>query len=248
VNLYVELQDEENASLSGCRKTLNTYISSLGQYPEVATKIYKAESHEELIEAYLDWYYSHFLYHHRQQLVDMYRFLEQNVDSSDEVIQNALKDYFSINIIRIEGEANAVKGSTIKELFEIAKSEVEMNTISAASIQRSLEDDYNPKLDLFIILKEMRDNSTSSRVEERLREVWKHLHGFEQDSLIEYLSSLYDLLTPEYRMRVYNFIESVVGTSIAVEAVFNYNNPDLVYYAVMGRETRASFGKGTRYV
>jgi len=235
IRFYVDIEDD--VSLKACKKKLVDYISKLGEYPDVAGKVSKAESHQDLIIAYLDWYYEHFLYHHREQLLDMYRFLEQNTEASDEAIQSQLKDYFSINIVRLEGDAAAIKQASIKEIFAITSSQAEVNTISSENIQQALSSEYDPKLDLFLVLREMRDSKPPMMVEERLDRIWNGFAPFEQRELKEQLSRLYGTVNMDYKIHIFNFLELEFGARETIDAIYNYNPEDPIYYAEMARAT-----------
>ena len=48
----------------------------MGNYKETVRQVNEAENVPEIIKTYMDWHYNQFLYHHREQLMEMVDFLE----------------------------------------------------------------------------------------------------------------------------------------------------------------------------
>ncbi len=131
----VEISEEfEIKNISFSRKKSIEYILLFGNSKEAIFKIESSLTIEEIIYHILEWYYNQFMMYHREQIVNMYEFLEvshQNSYSND-VVVDALFEYFSLtasnideDIISYLDKARVKTQEKIGEIKENRKTEFE---------------------------------------------------------------------------------------------------------------------------
>ena len=102
-----DVEVTEDLTLSIIKKKCIEYILLFGNSKETIYNIEHFESIEEIIYELQTWYYNQFLLYHREQLVNMYEFVENcsNNNYSDERISSILFEYFNLTSTDIEEDA-----------------------------------------------------------------------------------------------------------------------------------------------
>lgn len=109
-------EGESRRSLEEMNYITATYLHAMGAQEETIGAVRESRSEEETIRHYVDWYYRQFLYHHREQILEMQGFLETHANRSDSEILQALGNYFSLSLLDVQRDVTRATSLTIKDI------------------------------------------------------------------------------------------------------------------------------------
>lgn len=243
-------KSKENQSLDKIKEKARNYLYLLGGDKKYISILGDARSVDEIIVSYVEWYFDHFIYHHKEQFLDMLSFFESygmkdgGLDKSRE-INNRLASYFSLSMLDISIEEEKYISLSYKEISETIISGIEYKTVS--NIQRINQDNYNVKLDYFLFIytlindKEY-DSSRMNRILECLDP--KNYYDF-----IESLSTLYGIIILGNRLLLFkdlsDYVEKHNEDFRTFFDIFYRRNPkDIIYFGVMANRINSKYGEG----
>ena len=184
---------------------------------------------EETIRYFVDWYYHQFLYHHREQLVEMQDFLETHEQRDDGVALQALGDYFSLSLLDVQHDVARATSLTIKDITLAFRSGLAAGMVE--SIARENERSYSAKLDYLLFghaLFALHRPDVS-----RLERVISALSEVEFDELLEHISVVYRECEERDRLRILNALCQRVNLKRVVDALYSRVDVDLVYCGIL---------------
>ena len=119
-----------------------------------------------VIDVYVDWYYTKYLYHHREMFLDFFRFVEGNKKCDSNRITEELGEYFILPFDEIERDAMDYSKRSLKEIANKVARGIGRNT--RANVERINNDIYIYKLDCVLFLDDLRcarfDKSRFTRI------------------------------------------------------------------------------------
>lgn len=227
VEFYIEI--EEDVKLTDCQKKLNQYFDQIGEYHKNSYAIKRAASHKELIYLYQEWYYHEFLYHHREQLLNVINFFEYYADKSNEAIHKDLANYFSISVIGIEESIDLVMNSSVEQMLEKIKVGIDEKLV--ADLHKAIEYQYNSRIDTMLLLYELfiQKNYNHSR----FVRVMTSLDPVDYSDFCNSLYLLYSQCTLAGKFQIINELLTTKTTVEAFELIYTRCKKDLIYYGVM---------------
>lgn len=232
VEFYVERDYEK--PMPEYRRFLQEYISNMGNFPETVDSILMAKDINELIYVYIEWYFDHFVYHHRRQFLDLVYFFEQSKNLDGREILDSLGEYFSTNILFIEDQGELIRNSSIKELFLLVEEPAAMNTRNA--LEQSLARAYVAKWDMFVLVYDLLKTQTLPSAETRLAALDAALNTKDRMELREELCKAYFKCSEYNRYEILYYLVDAFGSEQALEYLYHYNPHDELYYSVIFHE------------
>lgn len=241
--------NEENQTLSRVKERTRDYLYQVGGNKESISLIGGASSMQEILEIYIDWYYNHFIYHHKEQFLDMLSFFEsyksdnRGVDYSKE-INSRLASYFSLSMLEISRDEAKYAKLSFKEIAESIISGIDYSTVS--NIQHINQDSHSIKLDYFLFVYSLiyDDEFDFSRMV-------RILNGMEKEMFVDFLESvslIYEKTETNNRIHLFRAIENYVykkgfnyGTFF--DMVFRENKRDIVYFGVLAKKINTIMGE-----
>lgn len=204
----------------------------------------RAKSIEEIIDIYNDWYYNHFIYHHREQFLDMLSFFESysSRDNLDSEINNRLTSYFSLSMLDIgRDEALYIDLSFINIVNSIV-SGVDYSIVN--NIEKINQDNYNIKLDYFLFIYNLINGHEyeSSRMD-------RILSKLDREMFLDYIESIayiYQQIPANNKFELFNSICNYSGKEnidfkLFFDMIYRSNEKDLIYYGVLAKEINLKF-------
>lgn len=239
---------KDNQTLDRIKETTRNYLYLLGGNKKSISLVGDASSVDEILDIYVDWYYNHFIYHHKEQFLDMLSFFEsyksdeKSANFSKE-INNRLASYFSLSMLKISQDEAKYINLSYKNISETIIAGVDYNTVS--NIQRINQDSNNVKLDYFLFVYSLvcDDEYDVSRLERILSSIDSDVYY----DFIESLSMIYEKISIGYRLSLFKDMCDYINESnndfvTFFDMIYRQNNKDLIYYGVMAKKINSLFG------
>lgn len=212
---YADIEHIKMASL----KYLSLYANAKNEIDEIK----KITSIEELVQLILiirKWYHRTFVNARREQLANMYSFVQKYKDQkASESIQNELEQFFDISSLidlTEEGYLLTLEDETIEGVIEkvssLSEDKINVRTIE---LERLLESTSNNNIELYTALINLRNNSFNSRNgKERLIHVLNALSSGEKKMLYQSIAialypNLSDVFKKQLIMTLFNYDQAL---------------------------------------
>jgi hypothetical protein len=103
-----------------------------------------------VIKIYVDWYYSKFLYHHKEMFLDFLAFAESNKENNSDKVTEEIREYFTLPFIEIKNDEMYYSKLSLKEIADKVSSGIGRNTL--ANVEQINSNRYMYNLDCFLFL------------------------------------------------------------------------------------------------
>lgn len=235
--------NKENLGLERIKENTKKHLYLLGNDKKSILSVGRAKTIKEIIDIYNDWHYNHFIYHHKEQFLDMLSFFEtyklddRKLDYNLE-INKRLVSYFSLSMLDISQDQAKYVNLSFKHITDIISSGVEYSTVS--NIQRINQDDNNIKLDYFLFIYSIIADNEYDK--ERIKRILSNMSDEIYFDFIEAISILYEKLTIKDRFQLFKdmnvYIASDTNKSFNTffDMIFRTNKKDIIYYGVLSKE------------
>lgn len=230
-------------TLRRMRLKLKDYFDFLGNNRESIAKVNRATTPEDLIKAYVDWYYIKYLYHHNEQFLDLFDFITANMGSANEKITDEIKDYFVLPFIKLKSDEAYYGEMSTKEI--VNKAVLGINKETLANIERINSNRYSYRLDLLLFCGRLRMESFFDK--NRLERVLNRIPKEDRATVIGAFARLYAVSGISAKLAILNYIESE-GKKIGIEYstfvsdAYRDSRKDLIYFGIMAKKVNPAFG------
>lgn len=229
--------------LNRIKQRTNDYFAFMGNNRDNIAKVSRANEIEEIIKIYVDWYYAKFLYHHREQFLDLFSFIETHKESQSQVIMNSLKEYFFLPFIAVKNDEAYFLQLSIKD---ISKKVMEgMDKSISVNIERINSNRYSYKLDYLLFILTLKFDRIFDRG--RIERIVTHTSREEFIDILTTSLKLYKNCDNKNRFELLKNFETYAqkynmnGIEI-FNLVFELNDKDVIYYGVLARYANKKFG------
>jgi hypothetical protein len=250
INIFIDINSVSpeyygvyNNMLRRMKERINDYFDFMGNNRESIFKVSRADKIEEIIQIYVDWYYTKFLYHHKEQFLDLLSFIEIHKDSKNHTIMSGLKEYFTLPFIEIKNDEMYFSKLSIQQISNKIMEGLDKST--AVSIERINSNKYSYRLDYLIFIFTLKvdgrfDKSRADRL----------ITYLSRDEFIEVLNSItrvYGNCNMKTRFDVLRNLElyakkfNIDGMEL-FKRVYETNEKDIIYFGVLARLANIKFG------
>jgi len=224
------------------KNRLRDYFDFLGNNREEIAKTDRANTPEEIIRIFVDWYYIKYLYHHHEQFLDLYEFMVNNADNDSDRITTGIKDYFTLPFIKLKSDEALYSDMSVKEIANKAIKGV--NKVTLANIERIISNRYSYKLDILLFCCQICMNGQFE--ESRLIRINNSTPLGELMELTGAFNRLYSFCDVAGKLAMLNFLESnanSVGIDYLnfIRSAYMDGAKDLIYYGIMAKRINAVF-------
>ena len=238
----VVLSDGE--MLERMKKTSRDYLASMDNDRESIFKIRKANSAEEILKIYTLWFYNKFLYHHKEEFLDFFDFIQDNKDCDPIKITEDIEDYFTLPFIQIKEDEDYYTGLDFKQISELLISGIGRNTLS--NLERINTNSYSYKIDYLLFAGNWRRSGKFEAT--RIERFWGMLSNEEKDVFKDTLISLYSQCSLEGRWNLLKYLDdrnNVTNLTLreAVDRIYMNGEKDQIFYGIMAIEANKQFSK-----
>lgn len=218
------------------------YYDSLGDNREQIVRTQRAKELETVIQIYVEWYYSKFLYHHKELFLDCLDFIDTNKDSDNAKITEDIQEYFTLPFIEIKSDEIYYTGLSLPEIGTKVAQGIGKKTL--ANIERINSNRYSFNLDCMILLGTLRLDARFDA--NRFDRVLRNANKTQIEELRNAFVKVYEKLTPNARL---NFIRNIVTkpmlfgeTAEAVCTTLYATIPkDFIYYGLIAQRLNRRF-------
>jgi superfamily II DNA helicase RecQ len=238
---------DDASMLERMRKKSRDYFASMGNDRESIFKVSKAQKIEDILRTYVDWYYEKFLYHHKEQFLDLFEFLTTNKDGDSVKITEEIEDYFTLPFIQIKEDEEYYSNMTMAELSDQVIKGIGKNTLS--NIERINSNNYSYKLDYLLFVGNW---SRAGRFDAtRLERFWGKLAEDEKQIFLMTMAELYSECTSDAKWSYLKYIDdkqNITGLRLAqvVDAIYRKTPKDKVFYGILARTANKKFSEFVR--
>lgn len=213
-----------------------TYYDSLGTNREQIVKTQRAKTVEEIISVYIDWYYSKFLYHHKELFLDFLDFVSSNTECDSEKITEDIQEYFTLPFVEIKNDELYYTNLSLEEIGNKIAQGFSRKTL--ANIERINSNRYSFNLDCLIFLGSIRLNSRFDG--NRLNRILNTASIEQRNIFKEALLKLYDKLPVSERLNfVFDITQYPILFGKTVEdvcsVVYSKCQKDVIFYGLMSQ-------------
>jgi hypothetical protein len=224
------------------KKRLRDYFDFLGNNREGIAKTDRANTPEEVIRVFVDWYYIKYLYHHNEQFLDLYEFIISNSDNDSDRITVGIKDYFSLPFIKLKSDEALYSDMSVRELTN--KAIQGMSKAAMANIERINSNRYSYKLDFLLFCGHLRMYGQFE--ESRLDRLMRSAPNSELHELTGSFGKLYSVCDIAGKLSILNYLESNASNIGIVyndflKAAYKNGTRDLIYYGIMAKRANQYF-------
>lgn len=239
-------KDDQNLEI--IKGKTREYLYLIGGNKKSISLIGEASTIEELLNIYIDWYYNHFIYHHKEQFLDMLSFLEsykndENGKDNIKEIKYRLASYFSLSMLEISQDQEKYANLSNIEIAKTIVDGVEYKTVS--NIQKINQDNNNIKLDYFLFLYSLAIDEEYDKM--RLERILEAIDDDDYYDFIESLSLIYEKISIYNRLLLFNDIYTYnqskkIDFTIFFDMIFRQNKKDIIYFGTLAKEINSVYG------
>ena len=216
---------------------LTEYFENLGNDRESIVKVNRSSTQQDLIKIFVDWYYRKYLFRHNEQFLDLYDFIKENTNNTNENISEELGEYFRLPFIELKVDEEKYVKMSFGEIADTVVSGIGKHTLT--NIERVNNNRYSYKLDFLILCGHLKKNGDFDV--SRLERILKKVNYFEMNEITESLPKLYKVCEVKGRLSLLNYIEKngqKVGTdyNTFINSVYVNGQKDLIYYGIMAEK------------
>ena len=218
------------------QKKLRDYFDFLDGSRDVVSKVNRATSPEQLIDAYVDWYYRKYLYRHNEQFIDLYEFIVSNMGENSDRITDEIKDHFVLPFIKLKTDEAYYLSLTPEEITEKAISGIGNDTLT--NLERINGNRYSYLLDYMLFCGHYRMNGVfeSGRLNRLLRD------AEEKERIYRLLPLLYGAGTLEAKLDMLRYVsERVSDLDEFLAEAYAHCERDLIYFGFLAQRTNKWF-------
>ena len=218
------------------KNTLHDYFEFLGNDRESIAKADRADTCADIIRVFVDWYFIKYLYHHNEQFLDLFEFIERNSENNSEKISSEIKDYFVLPFVKLKRDEVYYGEMSIKEIANIVIKGLSKDVL--ANIERINSNRYSSKLDFLLLFAHLRMNSCFE--ESRMERVLSNISDNERSDITKALAKLYFVCDIIGKLSILNYLsnsENDLGVDYMSFIKLTYSNgeKDLIYYGIMAQ-------------
>lgn len=238
---------EDSEMLERMKKASRDYFASMGNDRESIFYVSKAKSCEEVLRVYVKWYYEKFLYHHKEQFLDFFEFLTNNMDCNSLKITEEIEDYFTLPFVQIKEDEEYYSRMTFDEVSKQVVSGIGRNTLS--NLERINSDSYSYKMDYLLFVGNWSRNGRFDVG--RLERFWNRLSEEEQSVAYDTLVAIYPDCSTEAKWSFLRYLDdnyNVTGLTLqkVVDRIYKTSPKDYVFYGIMAASANIKFNQFIR--
>ena len=236
------------ARFNSLREHLHDYFVQMGNNRESIARVDRAKNEDEIIKAYVKWYYEKYLYHHNEQFLDFFDFIAANATSDKDRITEEIKDYFILPFAKLKSDEATYNELSLKEIIVKTTTGIGKNTL--ANLERINSNRYSYKLDLALFCGQLRMNDIFD--EGRLERILSNLPDSETVQLGNALATLYPTCNVTAKIAILNYLEknaaSLKTTYMEfLKRAYSSGQKDEIYYGIMANVLNKCFSKTRRH-
>ena len=263
-NITFDIEICDDLSINTIKKNCINYITLFGNAKETIYNIEQSETTKDIIFELQTWYYEQFLLYHREQLVNMYEFVDyyaKNTTTNTNIAKE-LFEYFSLTATNIEEDVltyiNKIKSN--QNINDIEKNynpliddyilentnkfimiynniiDDENNAYTKLiQMEKYLETNYDTLADLYIFTYELINKNVMN--ESRFKRILTKIEEKEITDFLKYNVIIYEKInTLKNKLKLFNLLTNKIKSETIIEYIFTNNKKDQIYYGYLSQK------------
>lgn len=237
-----EYYNQEANMVARMRKRSTDYFVFMGNDRKSISRVARATTAEEIIRVYVDWYYEKYLYHHKEEFLDMFDFIIANQNGDLDKITEEIKEYFILPFVKIKSTEDYYLGLSTQEIASKTAAGIGKGTLT--NIERINSNRYSYKLDYMLFLGYWR---MAGRFDEgRLERFWNRMteeeHRVVKQSLLDAYKNCEDRAKWDLLRYLDNqpCINSMTVDSV-ISQMYKDGYRDSIYYGLLAKRFNQKF-------
>ena len=227
--------------LERMKNKTSQYFDSIGASREFHIRSLRAKSIDDIISAYTDWYYSNYIYRHKEIFLDMLDFVENNLTSNNNIITDSIKNYYTLPFVAIKDAEERFGKMSLTKITDKVISGFGDDTL--VNLERVLSRKYYYSIDYMLWLGSMRHNrfdvSRGNRILDNADENTIQL-------IQKALSGIYGSCESETKFGILKWYDAnqtrfSVATEEFIAALYRTNPRDVIYYGLISPKINSLF-------
>jgi len=223
------------------------YFASMGNDRESVFFVSRAESIPDILDIYVKWYYDKFLYHHKEQFLDVFEFFGNNRECDAVKITEEIEDYFTLPFIQIKEDEAFYGNLSFEEAAEQVQNGIGKNTLS--NLERINSDNYSYKLDFLLFVGNWGRWGHFDVM--RLERFWDTLKEDEKNVFWGALKEVFPRCTLDAKWRCLKYIEEHqdylgIEWKEFLEEIYQNGPRDTLYYGILSVISNEKFSEFMR--
>jgi hypothetical protein len=241
----VNSTEDPKKRLRKMRNRLSTYLEEMGSGREIIARVRRADSEEEIIKIYVDWYYNKYLYHHNEQFLDLFDFIEHNsLNNDSEIITSTIKDYFNLPFIKLKSDEEKFVDMSIQQIGD--KVVAGIDTREIANIERINSNRYSYKLDYFLFCANLRFRDVFET--DRLQRILGNVSDQDEKVIVNTFRKLYKVCSIYGKLSILKYFELFsnrhqISFSQFFSELYTDGSKDIVYFGLLAKKLNPLFFK-----
>jgi superfamily II DNA/RNA helicase len=252
VDIIVDLQSssetfdfDNDKMVKRMRRKISEYLVFMGNDRKYINRVENSDSIESILDIYVEWYYSKYLFHHKEQFMDFYEFIQRNREGNAIQITKEIRDFFMLPFTKIIKDEKSFESYSVQEITNHVEIGLSLSTI--ANIERINSNRYFYKYDLVLFLNNILSNQFFDR--DRLDRIARSLNDNELVVLKNAMVRIYSRMERKTRFEIAKYIsdeKNLLKISLFdfVSNVYKKEAKDLIYYGILA--TRLNEGYSIR--
>lgn len=210
------------------------YYETLGSNREQIVKTQRASDIPEAIKVYVDWYYSKFLYHHKEMFLDFLDFAEANQNRDSETVTEDIREYFTLPFIEIKNDEIYYSQLSLEEVADKVARGIGSNAL--ANVERINSNRYMYNLDCFLFLGNLKLYARFDKG--RFERIIGNTAPDQKQRLLNAVSKVFVKLNAAGRFETVRCLSNTAsffnGDPVRIcSALYEHADKDIVYYGVL---------------
>ena len=232
---------DEESVIDRMRNRTISYLSFMGNDRKAISRVSRAAKEEDIIKAYVDWYYEKYLYHHKEMFLDFLEFIIGNTECDSEKITDEIREFFGLPFVEIKADELYYMSISFKEASNKIISGVSNSTLT--NIERIVSNRYSYQLDYMLFLGNWKRKGIFDV--NRLSRLYPKLNNEEKKILYNSIMKLYPdcTLSAKWKMLQYFDGENVFGIQLkkAFDDIYRRNPRDHIFYGLYAKMANIKF-------
>lgn len=232
----------ESNMVARMRKRSTDFYVFMGNDRKSISMVARANTAEEIIRVYVDWYYEKYLYHHKEEFLDMFDFIIANKEGNVDKITEEIKEYFVLPFVKIKSTEEYYLTLSFKEIAQKVVAGVGKRTLT--NIERINSNRYSYKLDYMLFLGNWR--STGRFDEGRLERFWGKLSSAEKSVAKQSLLDAYKNCEDKAKWDLLRYLDDkpvieTLSVDDITSKVYEDGYRDIIYYGLLAKRFNRKF-------
>lgn len=249
VDIIVDLQNTDNTFTLDYKKLINRmkkriieYLTFMENSRSYISRIERTDSIETILEVYIDWFYTKYLYHHKEQFIDFFEFIDRNQDCNAMKITKEIKDFFMLPFTKIKKDEKLFGSYSVQEIIDLVLQSLPYQTI--ANIERINSNSFSYKYDLILFLNNIMVNQHFDG--NRLDRILRFLAESDRKDINYAIKLLYRNLGKKARFDIakyYSNSNNLISENIRdfITSVYSDYAKDSIYYGILANKMNQKF-------